>query len=167
MEKAAKILLIISIITDVVFMVVSTGATLVGGSLNPVGTTDGTVYLVAIISRLVTYGVPFLLKVILFVIIVFTMKGKSENIVTEIFAIILFSGIGMIFQNGTSAIGNMIVGGLGAEDLAGFSYMNMAASWCVFLHYVSNTLLLVGSAFSIAFKKVELTDIRRIQAEEE
>lgn len=167
MEKSAKVLLIISIVLDVVFLIASIAATLIGGSLNPVGTTTGTVYLVAIISRLITYGIPFLFKVILFVIILFTMKSKSENILAEIFTIILFSGIGMLFANGTSTVSNIIVARVGAEGLAGYSYMNVAANWCVFLHNVSNTLLLVGAAFAIAYKKIELPDIRRIGEEEE
>ncbi len=167
MEKSAKVLLIISIVLDVVFLIASIAATLIGGSLNPVGTTSGSVYLIAIISKLITYGVPFLFKVIMFVIILFTMKSKSENILAEIFTIILFSGIGMLFANGTSTVSNIIVARMGTEGLAGYSNMSLAANWCVFLHYVSNTLLLVGAAFSIAFKKVELSDIRRIQQEEE
>lgn len=168
MEKSARVLLIISIVLDVVFLIACVIATLIGGSLNPVGSTSGSVYLIAIISKLITYGVPFLFKIILFVTILFTMKSKNENILAEIFAIILFSGIGVLLANGTSAVSNIIVARVGgAEDLAGYSYMNVAAGWCVFLHNVSNALLLVGATFAIAFKKVELPDIRRIQEEEE
>ena len=167
MEKSAKVLLIISIVTDVVFLIVSAIATILGGTLNPVASAAGNMYLFAIVSQLITYGVPFLLKVILFVVILFTMKGKSENIVTEIFAIILFSGLGMLLRNGTSAISNMVIGRMmGSMELASYSYMNMASGWCLFVHQISNTLLLVGAAFAIAYKKVELPDIRRMQEEE-
>ena len=167
MAKAAKVLLIISIVTDVVFLIASTIATIIGGTLNPVITTPGNVYLLAIISQMIINGVPFLLKVILFVVILFTMKGKSENILTEIFAIILFSGIGMLLKNGTSTLGNMVIGRIGGSmALASYSYINIATGWCAFAHQVSNALLLVGSAFAIAYKKVELPDIRRMQEEE-
>lgn len=167
MQKASKILLWISLGIGLLHVIVTVVASLIGGATTPVGTPNGTVYMVGILYHIARTGLPLVGKILFVIIILFTMKSKSENIVAEIFAIILFAGVGTLLTTATSAGMNIIIANMGSTALASYSYMNMGASWVGFLQNISTTLFIVGVSFAIAYKKVELADIRRMLEEED
>lgn len=167
MQKASKILLWISLGVGLLHVIANVIATLISGVANPVGTVNGTVYIVGILYHIVRTGLPLVGKLLFVIIILFTLKSKSENIVAEIFAIILFAGGGTLLTTVTSAVMINIIANMGSMALASYSYMNMGANWVGFLQSISTTLFIVGVSFAIAYKKVELADIRRMLEEED
>ncbi len=167
MKKAATVLFWTSFGLDILYIMVILAGSLIGGSLNPTGSTDGVVYIIGIIYQLIRGGVPLVVKLIMMLIIIYGMKSEHEGIVAEIITIILFSGIATLFNNGLHMLLTNLMNNIGSDALVGFALMNNGANWGYVFHSISNTLLITATAFAIAYKKVEMVDIRRIQDEED
>ena len=168
MQKPAKTLLWIAMGIEVVYAIAALIAMFIGSTFSPFGMPDSSVYGVFIMRYIIQVGIPMVVKIIFAVIVLFSLKEKSEKIVTEIIAIVTFSGILsfvsiLINSIGTAYTAHMI----GEEGLVSYSYMNMGMNWVGFLHSISTVLFIVAVSFSIACKKVEFADLRRIIDEEE
>ncbi len=168
MKKASTILLWISLGIGLLYVIVTVAGALIGAATTPVGTPEGPVFVIGVLYQVARTVLPLAGMIMFVLIILFTMKSKSENIVAEIIAIILFSGGGILLNTIMSSVMNIIIAQMmGAAGLASYSYINMGANWVGFLGNISNTLFIVGVSFAIAYKKVELADLRRILKEEE
>lgn len=168
MKKAATILLWISLGIGLLYSIASVVGALIGAATTPVETPDGSVFIIGILYQVVKTALPLAGMIMFAVVILFTMKSKSENIVTEILAIILFAGGGVLLNTISSSVMTMMIARLGsAMALASYSYMNTGAGWVSFLGNIAHTLFIVGVSFSIAYKKVELADLRRLMEEEQ
>ena len=100
-------------------------------------------------------------------IVLSSLKENSEKIVTEIIAIVLFSGILSIPSILINNFASIIIAKMGQESLVAYHYASSGVAWVGFLHSISTVLFIVAVAFSIAYKKVELPDLRRIVEEEQ
>ncbi len=167
MKKASTILLWISLGIGLFYAIASVVGALIGGVTTPMGTSNGVVYMIGILYQIAKTALPLAGRILFVIIILFTMKSKSENIVAEILAIILFAGGGVLLNSISSSVMNTIIANMGSTALASYSYMNMGAGWVSFLGNISNTLFIVGVSFAIAHKKVELADLRRLMEEEQ
>lgn len=168
MKKASTILLWVSLGIGLLYVIATVTGALIGGATTPVPTENDSVYIIGILYHVARTVLPLTGMLMFALVILFTMKSKSENIVAEIIAIILFSGGGILLNTIMSIVMNIIIARMmGAAELASYSYINMGANWVGFLGNISNTLFIVGVSFAIAYKKVELADLRRILKEEE
>lgn len=168
MKKAATILFWISLALGVVHLIVSIIIVIGSGMLNLTGnTTEGATYVAAIIYELLVEGLPLLLQLIFTLVVIFGLKSYSENIVMEIIAIVAFSGIFGIVSWFINVGMNQIMAGMGSYNLADYAVMRSNAGFASFIGSVSRTLFLIANTFAIAYKKVEMVDIRRIQEEED
>lgn len=167
MKKAATIILWLSLGMGLVNVIVTVIAALAGGALSPVPTTNNSVYIIGILYHIVKTGLPLIGMLMFVLIILFTMKSKSEKIVAEILALIIFAGGGVLVNTVLSYFLNTMIAKMGSMALASYSYMNSGAHWVSFLGNISLTLFIVGVSFAIAHKKVELADLRRLMEEEQ
>ncbi len=168
MQKPAKTLLWIAMGIEVVYAIAALIAVFLGSTLSPAGTPDGSVYAVFIMLYVIKVGIPMVAKIILAAIVLSGLKENSEKIVTEIIAIVLFSGIFSIPSILIGNIANIFVARMSGEmALVSYSYMNTGMAWVGFLHTISTALFIVAVSFAIAYKKVELPDLRRILEEED
>lgn len=168
MQKPAKILLWISLGMGLLYAIAAFIAMILANTLNTFGKAEGSAYLALIVIYVVNVGVPFLVKILFAVVIFFGLKGKSENIIMEILAIITFSGIFSLLSGIVNSLAsNFIAMTGGSEALVTFSYMNTGMAWVEFLCSISTVLFIVAASFSIAYKKIELADLRRILEEED
>lgn len=168
MQKPAKTLLWISMGIGILYAIVALISMIAGGVIHTYGSPDGAVYGIAIMMYVIKVGIPVVAKIMFAFIIIFSLKENSEKIVTEIIAIVLFSGIMLIPSIIIHNVGSILVANIGNQEaLVSYSYMNSSMVWTEFLCNISTVLFIVAVAFSIAYKKVELTDIRRILEEED
>lgn len=168
MKKASTILLWISLGFGLLYVIATVIGAVIGGATAPIGTPASSVYMIGLIYHIVKTALPWIGRIIFVVIILFGMKSMSENILAEIIAIILYAGGGFLVTLLINSGASVIIGQMmGSEELASFSYMNMGANWGGVLGNISATLFLVGVSFAIAYKKVELADLRRIIEDEE
>ena len=167
MQKPAKTLLWIAMGIEVVYAIAVLGGMVIGSAFNTFGTPDGSAYAIIIMYYVVNVGIPMVAKIILAAIVLSSLKENSEKIVTEIIAIVLFSGIlsipSILINNFTS----IIIAKIGQESLITYHYAGSGMAWVGFLHSISTVLFIVAVAFSIAYKKVELPDLHRILEEED
>ena len=167
MQKPAKTLLWIAMGIEVVYAIAALIGMVIGSAFNTFGTPDGSVYAIIIMYYVVNVGIPMVAKIILAAIVLSSLKENSEKIVTEIIAIVLFSGIlsipSILINNFTS----IIIAQIGQESLITYHYAGSGMAWVGFLHSISTVLFIVAVAFSIAYKKVELSDLHRILEEED
>lgn len=168
MKKAATILLWISMGFGLLYVIATVVGAVIGGATAPVGNASGYIYVFGLLYNFLRTGVPFVGKILFVIIILFTMKSKIENIVAEIAAIIIFANNGWLLNYLISTVISVIVARyMGTAELASYSSLSMGASWAGSLYNISQTLFLVGVSFAIAYKKVELPDLRRILEEED
>lgn len=168
MKKASTILLWISLGIGLLYAIATVVGALIGGVATPVPTENDSVYIIGAFYHIVRTALPLTGMLMFALVILFTMKAKSENIVAEILAIILFSGGGVLINSIITSVMNIVIARMmGSTALASYSYMNMGANWVGFLRNIANTLFIVGVSFAIAYKKVELADLRRILQEED
>ena len=168
MQKPAKTLLWIAMGIEAVYAIAALIAMFLGSTLSPVGAPDGSAYAVFIMLYVIKVGIPLVAKIIIAAIVLSSLKENSEKIVTEIIAIVLFSGILSIPSILVGNIANILIASLSGEmALVSYSYMNAGMAWVGFLHSISTVLFIVATAFSIAYKKVELSDLHRILEEED
>ncbi len=168
MQKPAKILLWVSLGIGVLHAIAALIAMFVGGTFSPVGAPDGSVYAIFIILYVIKVGIPLVVKIIFAAIVLSGLKEKSEKIVAEITAIVLFSGLLSIPSILIGNIANIFVARMSGEmALISYSYMNTGMTWVSFLHSISTILFIVAVSFAIAYKKIEIPDLRRILEEEE
>lgn len=167
MKKAATVLLWTSFGINVLYLILAIAISVFVGNFNSIEAADGMTYTIAMLYYLICGGIPLIVQFVMMIIILFGLKGHSENIVAEIITIIMFSGIGSLAQYGVSAIANMVMGVIGSMQLAVYAQMISYSGWVSCLRGISFALLLVATAFAIAYKKVEMVDIRRLQQEEE
>ena len=167
MQKPAKTLLWLAMGIEVVYAIAALIGMVIGSAFNTFGTPDGSVYAIIIMYYVVNVGIPMVAKIILAAIVLSSLKENSEKIVTEIIAIVLFSGIlsipSILINNFTS----IIIAQIGQESLITYHYAGSGMAWVGFLHSISTVLFIVAAAFSIAYKKVELSDLHRILEEED
>ena len=167
MQKPAKTLLWIAMGIEVVYAIAALGGMVIGSAFNTFGNPDGSAYAIIIMYYVVKVGIPMVAKSILAAIVLSGLKENSEKIVTEIIAIVLFSGIlsipSILINNFTS----IIIAKIGQESLITYHYAGSGMAWVGFLHSISTVLFIVAVAFSIAYKKVELPDLHRILEEED
>ena len=167
MQKPAKTLLWIAMGIEVVYAIAALIGMVIGSAFNTFGTPDGSVYAIIIMYYVVNVGIPMVAKIILAAIVLSSLKENSEKIVTEIISIVLFSGIlsipSILINNFTS----IIIAQIGQESLITYHYAGSGMAWVGFLHSISTVLFIVAAAFSIAYKKVELSDLHRILEEED
>ncbi|MBO5326247.1 MAG: hypothetical protein J6A80_08470 [Lachnospiraceae bacterium] len=167
MQKSAKTLLWIAMGIEVVYAIAALIGMVIGSAFNTFGTPDGSVYAIIIMYYVVNVGIPMVAKIILAAIVLSSLKENSEKIVTEIISIVLFSGIlsipSILINNFTS----IIIAQIGQESLITYHYAGSGMAWVGFLHSISTVLFIVAAAFSIAYKKVELSDLHRILEEED
>ncbi len=166
MKKAATILLWISMGLGLLYIIATVIGAVIGAATTPVPSANATIYIIGILYHIMRTTLPLVGKLLFVIIILFTMKAKSENIVAEIIAIIMFAGGGTLLNTIISTVMNFIIGLMGTDALASYGYMGIGATWASIFFSISNTLFFVGVAFAIAYKKVELPDLRRIMEEE-
>ncbi len=168
MKKPAKTMLWIAMGVEVVYAIAALIGMVIGSTFNTYGILDGSVYAMIIMYYVVEAGIPIVAKIMLTAIVLSSLKENSEKIVTEIIAIVLFSGIlsipSILINNFMSII---IANMMGQESLVAYHYASSGAAWTGFLHSISTVLFIVAVAFSIAYKKVELPDLRRLVEEEQ
>ena len=168
MKKASTILLWISLGVGLLYAIASVVGAVIGGITTPVATENSSVYIIGTLYYVVKTALPLAGMIMFASIILFTMKSKSENIVAEIIAMILFADGGVLLNLISSNIVTIIIARMmGSTALASYSYMNMGAGWVSFLGNISHTLFIIGVSFAIAYKKVELADLRRLMEEEQ
>ena len=167
MKKAATILLWISFGIGLLYVIITVIAAAIGGAMTPVHTVNSSVYAIGILYQLARTALPLIGRLIFMIIILFMMKSKSENIVAEIIAIILFADGGALLNTAISVVMNIMIANMGSAELASYGSMTAGANLAGFLGSISATLFIVGVSFAIAFKKVELADLRRIMEEED
>lgn len=167
MQKSAKILLWVSLGIEVLYAIAALIAMVIANAFNDFGTPDGSAYPAIILLYVTQIGIPLLVKILFTVILFFGLKEKSEKIITEILAIISFSGIFSILSRLITNIGTIFIAKAGEEALVTYHYAGTGLAWVGFLHSISTILFIVAVSFSIAYKKIELADIRRISEEEE
>lgn len=166
MKKAATILFWISLVLEVIYLVAAVVIVIYSGMFNTTGTVaEGATYVAAVLQKLLMIGGPLLLQLVFSLVIIFGMKGHSEKIIMEIIAIILFSGalgIVNVFLNAT-------MNQLAMNVVNDINYLVMTSNSGIvsFIGSVGRTLFLLANAFAIAYKKVEMVDIRRIQEEQD
>lgn len=164
MKKAATILFWISLALEAIYLVVAIVVVICSGMFNTTGQiTEGATYVAAVVNELLMIGGPLLLQLVFSLVIIFGMKGHSEKIIMEIIAIILFSGILGIVNVFLNAVMNQIA--MNVVNDINYLVMTSNSGIVSFIGSVGRTLFLLANAFAIAYKKVEMVDIRRIQEE--
>lgn len=168
MKKTATILFWISLAIEVIYLVAALVIVICSGMFNTTGqTTEGVTYIVAIVQKLLMIGGPLLLQLVFSLVVIFGMKGHSEKIIMEIIAIILFSGVLGIISVFINAGMNQIMVNVLNSNIENYFIMTSNAGMASFIGAVGRTLFLLANAFAIAYKKVEMVDIRRIQDEQD
>lgn len=169
MKKTATILLWISLVLEVVYLVLTIAIAIGTGMLQNIGgATEGTTYVAAVLYLLITIGLPLLVQLVCSLVVIFGMKDYSEKIIMEIIAIILFSGIlGIVGILANQVVYSIMADIGGSYGLAHYATMLSNAGIISFISSVSRALFLIANAFAIAYKKVEMVDIRRIREEED
>lgn len=169
MKKTATILFWISLALGVIYLVLALALAIGSGMLQNIGgATEGSAYVAAILYLLITIGVPLLVQLGCSLVVIFGMKDYSEKIVMEIMAIIIFSGIfGIVGTLVNRGAYNIMTAIGGSYALAQYATMVGNIAFVSFIGSAGRTLFLVANAFAIAYKKVEMVDIRRIQEEED
>lgn len=169
MKKAATIMLWISIIARMLYLVVSLGISVLLGALPIYGNASASAmeYTIVTIECLVNGVIPLVIQLMMTFVILFSMKGYSEKIIAEIATIIMFSGIFSPIMWIVHTFIFQIMARVGSQELATYSAMSNGSTYASILSSLSLVLLMLGIGFSIAYKKVEMVDIRRIQQENE
>ncbi len=166
MGKAAKILLWVSLGLELVYTVIY-----LLSSILPIfwdNSVSVTAMMGILVVRIIAISVPLLIKLMLILIMFFSLKGNSEKIVTEVITMILFCGIGYLFSGIVNTVATQLTAvSMGSEALVSLSQVSMLISYVGIIQHISNTALLLAASFSLAYKKTELVDIRRLQEEAE
>ncbi|MBQ8247996.1 MAG: hypothetical protein IJZ42_12775 [Lachnospiraceae bacterium] len=166
MKKTATILFWISLALEVIYLVVAVVIVICSGMFNTTGqATEGATYVAAVVQKLLMIGGPLLLQLIFSLVTIFSMKGHSEKIIMEIIAIILFSGVLGIVNVFLNAAMNQIA--MNVVNDINYLVMTSNSGIVSFIGSVGRTLFLLANAFAIAYKKVEMVDLRRIQEEQD
>lgn len=167
MQKPAKILLCVSVGVGLLYAIASLIGMIISGSLNPIGTPDSSAYMMMCLLYSVEVVIPLVVKFFFALIIFFSLKEKKEKIITEIIALITFSGIFSLLSGLINNLSFIFIAKIGERALVTYNYMSKGISWAGFLWNISTVLFIVAVSFSIAYKKIELPDLRRIIEEEE
>lgn len=165
MKKAATVLLWVSIGVEVLYVIAALLGMVIGGATSPIKKFNATVVIAALVMFLITVGIPMLAKVIFAIITLFGLKAKSKLFVTEIIAIVSFSGVFSLLSALLNNIVFMVVSGFGEYSLGSYHYITAGMSWVGFLHSISTVLFIVALSFSIAYKKIELPYLNSISEE--
>lgn len=110
--------------------------------------------LLVLLMHILPILLPAIIKVIMVGILLALLRKKSKSIVAEIIVIVMFCGFffGVDSLISTSAV-SMLGVWKGADFIALYGTGGIYAQYVEFLHIISNTLLLLGAAFGIAYKK--------------
>lgn len=157
MKKAAKVTLGCSLITELIFGILLIPAGLLMIQLNGTAqyTTDG--LFLSILIEGVKVIIPGLFKVFIIIALLVGLKTNEKVIWPEILALVLFCGImgigsGMI----TSLTSDLLIRFGSTEVFVTYSGISSGRAFIAFLHTISNSLLIMGACFGIAYKKLLL-----------
>ncbi len=153
MKKASNIMHILSVIVEAIFVMLGIPLILFGISSFPTDLvyTDS---LLVLLMHILPVLLPAIIKVIMVSILLGLLRKKSKSIVAEIIVIMMFCGFffgvdSLVRMSAVSVLSVWKDADFIALYGAGGSYVQYAE----FLHIISNTLLLLGAAFGIAYKK--------------
>ncbi len=156
MKKAVNITLIAAAFAEIIFCILFIPLGIFWVMSGGYGFGMQEMILVGVIV-FVQHFLPVIFKLIAVGILLTGLWSNGRRIWPEILMLILFSGLmsfGSIFIN--SAVSNAI-NIMGGVDMIGtYSLMSSGAASVNFLHAVSNSLLIMGACFSIAYKRLLL-----------
>ena len=156
MKKAAIIMLIAAAFAEIFFCIlfIPSGVFLAITGGNDIGMQD---IISAGVIVFVKHLFPVVVKLVAVLILLAGLRSNTGRIWPDILMLVLFSGlmsIGNIFIN--YAFLNVVSSMGGSDLMAGYSLVGTGVVLVGFLHAVSNSLLIMGACFGIAYKKLLL-----------
>ncbi|MBE5878501.1 MAG: hypothetical protein E7288_00780 [Lachnospiraceae bacterium] len=157
MKRAAKILLIWAMGLELIFgiLLIPTGILMIGLNGTAQYTTDGLV--LSILIEGVKAIIPGLFKLVIIIALLVGLETNEKVIWPEILALVLFCGIMGIGSGMINSLTSSLLARFGGtEVLVTYSGISNGRAFIAFLHTISNSLLIMGACFGIAYKKLLL-----------
>lgn len=157
MKKAAKVTLGCSLIMELIFCILLIPAGLLMIQLNGTAqyATDG--LLLSILIEGVKVIIPGLFKAVIIIALLVGLETNEKVIWPEVLALVLCCGIMGIGSGMINSLTSSLLARFGGtEVLVTYSGISSGRAFIAFLHTISNSLLIMGACFGIAYKKLLL-----------
>lgn len=157
MKKAAKVTLGCSLIMELIFGILLIPAGLLMIQLNGTAqyATDG--LFLSILIEGVKVIIPGLFKAVIIIALLVGLKTNEKVIWPEVLALVLCCGIMGIGSGMINSLTSSLLARFGGtEVLVTYSGISSGRAFIAFLHTISNSLLIMGACFGIAYKKLLL-----------